>query len=231
MAYVYRHIRLDKNEPFYIGISGNDDNYKRAYCVLDRNIYWKRIVAKTKYEVEIILDNLTREQACDKEIEFISLYGRRDLKKGILVNLTDGGDGVLNHIVSEETRVKMGKAQLGNKKYLLRTTPQEEINKKVSLANKGKIRSEEHKEKIRNNFKINGHPCLGKKLTNETKQKIRDSKKKCKVIQKDFDGNVIKIWESTKSVIKFGFNQSNVWKCCHGIHKQHKGYIWEYYKQ
>ena len=29
MAYVYRHIRLDKNEPFYIGI-GSDKTYKRA---------------------------------------------------------------------------------------------------------------------------------------------------------------------------------------------------------
>ena len=29
MAYVYRHIRLDKNEPFYIGI-GSDANYSRS---------------------------------------------------------------------------------------------------------------------------------------------------------------------------------------------------------
>ena len=32
MAYLYRHIRLDKNEPFYIGIGSNElNNYKRAY--------------------------------------------------------------------------------------------------------------------------------------------------------------------------------------------------------
>jgi hypothetical protein len=30
MAYVYRHIRLDKNEPFYIGV-GSDSNYSRAF--------------------------------------------------------------------------------------------------------------------------------------------------------------------------------------------------------
>jgi hypothetical protein len=29
MAYLYRHIRHDKNEPFYIGI-GSDNNYKRS---------------------------------------------------------------------------------------------------------------------------------------------------------------------------------------------------------
>jgi hypothetical protein len=227
MAYVYRHIRLDKNEPFYIGISGNDDNLRRAYCILDRNIYWQRIAAKTKYEVEIILDNLTREQACEKEIEFISLYGRRDLKMGILVNLTDGGDGVLNHIVSEETRVKMGKAQLGNKKYLLRTTPQEEINKKVSSANKGRIMSEEQKEKIRNNFKINGHPSLGKKASDETKEKIAASRRR-KILQFDLDGNLIKEWNSILDAKKEGYCNAAIWRCIKGLYKHHKKSIWKY---
>lgn len=225
MAYVYRHIRLDKNEPFYIGISKLAN---RAYSFRDRNIYWKRIVAKTDYEVEIVLDDLTWEEACEKEKEFISLYGRRDLGKGILVNLTDGGDGTLNHKLTNETRIKMGKSQLGNKKYLLRTTPQEEINKKISLAKTGKKLSEENKQKIREYFKVNGHPSLGRKASDETKQKIRDTKKKCQVTQKDLEGNIIKIWESTKSVIPFGFKQSCVWRCCHNLAKQHKGYTWEY---
>jgi hypothetical protein len=42
MAYVYRHIRLDKNEPFYIGI-GKDDysSFKRAYHTGNkRNKIW-----------------------------------------------------------------------------------------------------------------------------------------------------------------------------------------------
>ena len=43
MAYVYRHIRVDKNEPFYIGI-GKDDGYefKRAYykSIEKRNKIW-----------------------------------------------------------------------------------------------------------------------------------------------------------------------------------------------
>ena len=62
MTYVYRHIRLDKNEPFYIGI-GTDLNYKRAYSKHSRNIYWQRVVNKTKYEVEILFDNLTKNEA------------------------------------------------------------------------------------------------------------------------------------------------------------------------
>jgi hypothetical protein len=60
MAYLYRHIRLDKNEPFYIGISADNDNYKykMAYYKHKRSNFWKRIVAKTDYEVEIFLEVL-----------------------------------------------------------------------------------------------------------------------------------------------------------------------------
>ena len=90
-TYVYRHIRLDKNEPFYIGI-GTDVGYKRAYSKHSRNKYWDRVVGKTKYEVEILLDNLTKEEAKQKEIEFIALYGKKLNKTGTLVNITDGGE-------------------------------------------------------------------------------------------------------------------------------------------
>jgi DNA invertase Pin-like site-specific DNA recombinase len=92
--YVYRHIRLDKNEVFYIGLGQN----KRAWCKDGRNNYWKNIVKKSSYEIEVILDNLTREQAIQKEKEFIKLYGRKDLGLGTLCNKTDGGDGVVNRV-------------------------------------------------------------------------------------------------------------------------------------
>jgi len=91
MAYVYRHIRHDKNVPFYIGI-GNDEKYSRAHNDRERNNYWKNIVNKTTYDVEIILDNLTWGDACKKEIEFIALY-KRVGDGGTLCNMTLGGDG------------------------------------------------------------------------------------------------------------------------------------------
>ena len=102
MAYVYRHIRLDKNEPFYIGI-GSDKNFKRAFDRFSRNRHWNFIVNKTEYDVEIFMDNLSWEQACEKEQELISLYGRKDLGKGTLVNLTDGGDGSVGIKIKEST--------------------------------------------------------------------------------------------------------------------------------
>jgi hypothetical protein len=115
MAYLYRHIRLDKNQPFYIGISNVDDDYKRAYKRSCRNKHWTNIVKSTKYDVEILIDNLSIEQAKEKEKEFIALYGRVDLKSGCLVNLTDGGDGVLNMSSNSELRMKLSKAAIGKK--------------------------------------------------------------------------------------------------------------------
>lgn len=34
-------------------------------------------------------------------------------------------------------------------------------------------------------------------------------------------------FNSQKEVNDYGFQQGNVWKCLHGINKQHKGYVWE----
>lgn len=114
MAYVYRHIRLDKNEPFYIGI-GTDDKYYRAYSKSRRNQIWKRIVGKTEYRVEIILDEVTLGEAYSKEIEFISIYGRIDLMTGTLSNLTNGGDGSNGSKRTKESRERISQSKIGVK--------------------------------------------------------------------------------------------------------------------
>lgn len=114
MAYLYRHIRLDKNEPFYIGIS---DNKYRASTKRKRNPIWKHIVSKTDYEIEVLIDDLTWDEACRKEKEFIGLYGRIDIKTGCLANMTSGGDGTIGrkYIPSERHRQNLSKSSLGKK--------------------------------------------------------------------------------------------------------------------
>ena len=111
---VYRHIRLDKNTPFYIGIgkeASRPDNKK------DRSVFWKSIINKTEYIVEILFDNLTKDQAIKKEIEFIKLYGRVDLKTGTLCNLTMGGEGTgeLNNDLELARREKIKNTLTGGK--------------------------------------------------------------------------------------------------------------------
>lgn len=109
MAVVYRHIRKDKNQPFYIGIG---EEVSRAYEKKHRTQVWKNI-AKRGYEVEILFEDITWEEACQKEGEFIALYGRRDLGRGPLVNLTDGGEGTLGYRHSDETKEKCRAATSG----------------------------------------------------------------------------------------------------------------------
>jgi hypothetical protein len=117
MAYVYRHIRLDKNEPFYIGIGSDDSGeYSRAYAKKERNKYWHHITRKVKYDVEILLEDLSWEEACNKEIEFIKLYGRKDLGLGQLINMTDGGDGLINP--SKATKNKIAKTLVNYNKSM-----------------------------------------------------------------------------------------------------------------
>ena len=92
MAYVYTYTRLDKNEIFYVGI-GSDSKYKRAKNLSLRTDYFKKIINKSEYKLDIVFDDLTWEEACLKEIELIALYGRKDLGIGTLINFTDGGEG------------------------------------------------------------------------------------------------------------------------------------------
>jgi len=142
MAYIYRHIRLDKNEVFYIGI-GSDKNYKRAHTKKNRNKYWHNIVNLTDYRVEIISEEwLTWEEACEKEKFWIIFYGRADLKLGPLVNMTDGGQGQFGFKHSEETKRLY---RLSRKGHLV----SDDTKKKMKESNTGKVRSEETKLNIR----------------------------------------------------------------------------------
>lgn len=163
MAYLYRHIRLDNNEVFYIGIGSDSKGYyKRAKSHKYRNYYWNNIVNKTNYEIEILLDDLDKSKAIEKEIEFISLYGRKDLGLGTLVNMTAGGDGLngfkhskeakdkisnfqKNRVISEETKKKISESKIGKKRGVIHT---EESKKRISEAMKKRVISDETRLKM-----------------------------------------------------------------------------------
>ena len=161
MAYIYKHIRKDTNEVFYIGI-GSDSTYKRAYSKRGRNDHWKKLINKVGYVVEIIEDDIDWETACMNEIKLILEYGRTDLGTGCLVNKTDGGDGHKNP--SLETRLKISK---GNKGKIISEEAKEAIRK--SNKNIEYKLSSEHLEKLTNSK-------IGKKYTEEHKLNISLSK-------------------------------------------------------
>jgi hypothetical protein len=196
---VYKHVRLDKNEPFYIGIG----NLERAYTKRSRNTYWKHIVKSVPYKVEILFEGLSSEDACQKEIELIKFYGRKDLGTGILANLTDGGDLPPNHkgkVRSDEFKKKCSEARKGvklseeSKKKMSESRkgikPSEETLKKLSEIRKGKKFSEEHKKKISESQK-------GKKHSQQTLEKLKLNHKGTKGM-KFSEGHKKKITDSIK---------------------------------
>jgi hypothetical protein len=153
--YVYRHVRLDTNVPFYVGL-GRKENFSRAYTTKGRNKDWHTIVSQTKYEVEIMVYDLRKEDGKRKEREFIQLYGRAYNGSGTLCNIKKGGDGVYER--SEETKKFFSELHKGNT-YFKGKNITESHKKSISEAQKGKFVSEETREKLR-------QANLGKKNSN-----------------------------------------------------------------
>jgi len=155
MAVVYKHIRKDTNEVFYIGIGKSE---KRAYCNRGRNYHWKQVVNKAGYDIEIAEDGLSWDEACTREIELIKFYGRADLNEGTLVNMTDGGNIEPNFSI--ELRRKLSELKTGkstgrfgelNPQYGIPMT--DEQKQKISASKKGKPLTEAHKKALSESLK------------------------------------------------------------------------------
>ena len=173
MAYVYRHVRLDTNEVFYIGIgSDQSGQFTRAYSKSGRNLDWYAVTSYSEYRIDIISEHITWKEACEKEIFWIQYYGRGDKGLGILVNWTDGGEGGYGVIPTKETRQKLSNSLKGHK-------TSKETREKISKSNRGKSRSEEAKKKM-SNASLGNKKRLGKKHSEETKKKMSE-----KALQRD----------------------------------------------
>ena len=163
MAVVYQHNRRSTGEPFYIGIGKSK---KRAYSKVDRSKHWHYIVAKEAYDVIILYEDLSWEDACKIESQMIEKIGRRDKGKGSLINLTDGGEGTAGLIRPLERTARILETKAFNG-----TLQHSELTKqKISKALKGKPKSESHK--------LNNSLCRkGKPQSEDSKQRRSDTMK------------------------------------------------------
>lgn len=181
MAYVYVHIRLDNNQPFYIGI-GSDRNYARAETDKGRNRYWNNIVKKAGFSVDIMEDGISWDDACAREIYYISIYKRKN-DGGILCNLTLGGEGKLG-VTPTNAFPK------GHVPYMKgRKVPKEQIEKLAAFNRgrpshmKGKTQKKESIEKFKQTMLKKGwkkgedHPRFGKTHSDELKARWRITRK------------------------------------------------------
>jgi hypothetical protein len=97
-VYVYRDPRETKNnQPVYVGKGTGDrdlSHWSRGSHSKPLQDFLSHLrAAGLKPLVSRVLETTDEAEAFAKEIELISLYGRRNLKLGPLFNLTDGGEG------------------------------------------------------------------------------------------------------------------------------------------
>lgn len=146
----------------------------------------------------ILAENLTKEDAENMEIELIQKYKSFDREFGYNIEL----GGKASNRLTEETKQKLREKCSGK-----------------NNARYGVEVSAETRQKMRN-------AKLGKKQSKEQCYK-RMCKLGKKVIQLDLDGNLIKVWNSTREAQR-ALHIFNVHMCCNGYKKTAGGFKWKY---
>ena len=203
--YVYEWIRLDTNEPFYIG-KGHGDRWK---TLRDRNQWFKNIVNKHDVVVNILYECFDEQVAFDVECWYINEY--KYIMGYELVNITDGGEGVA---LVGENHPRFGKGYLisGEKHPFY-----------------GKHQSEEFKNKLSEMSKGKGNNMYGKTHTEDTKKRIGASnpnRKPIYCVELGIEFNSIaECVRYMKEVYKISFNATTLKKYLKGDYKE------DYYKE
>lgn len=152
---VYMHIT--PNNKYYIGITKQSiqKRWKYSYGYKSQTLFWRAI---QKYGWEnikhiVIAENLSHDDACKKEIELIAKYQSNNPKYGY--NRTSGGDGTCN--------------------FSHKNPHSEEWKRKISIANTGKKRTDEAKQKMRN-AKLGTHWSEERKENYSKSQKLKGAR-------------------------------------------------------
>ena len=203
LGYIYIITNLI-NDKVYIG--------KRQKSKFDFKYWGSGLIIKEsikKYGIE----NFSRDVLCwcdsleelnNMEKYYIKEYDSKNPLLGY--NLTDGGDGVIGHKWSEETRIKFHNSMLGHKGWNKGIKLSEEQKKNMYGHipwNKGKKMKEELRLKM-----------IGRHLSEETKQKISKANKGKKRTEL-FKLNVSKFHKGKKrskeTIEKIKKNHSHYW--------------------
>lgn len=240
---VYKH--SFPNGKIYIGITslkpkyrwGNDGN---GYLHKTNEKYNQPKIAHAiqKYgwenvQHEILYENLTKEEAEQKEIDLIAKYQSNNIKFGY--NVDNGGncsgkvsDETKRKIskvhkgrkVSENTRIKMSESQKGEKHHFYGKHHSDKHKAKISNLLKGRKLSEETKEKMGKAKSGEKHPMYGKQRPEKTLEKYR------KAVRCIETGEVYH--SISQASIETGIIISSISKACKGKLKTAGGYHWEY---
>lgn len=208
---VYMHKNIINNKK-YIGITCQKPQERWRGGKGYKTGFFKKAIDKygwENFEHIILYENLTKENACKKEISLIRKYKTMDPKYGY--NLCEGGIATIGYHHTEESRQKMSNSRKGM--Y---------IGEKNPMYHKhpiwyGRHLTEEHKRKI--------SEAKRGKFTSYTK-------KLCKRIdQYTIEGNFIKTWDSIAEIERtLDIKGTHISRVCRNKRKTTGGYKWEYHK-
>ena len=210
MYTVYMH-KNKINGKVYIGITGKKPNVRWNNGTGYRGTHFANAINKygwENFEHIILFSNLTKDEACQKEIELIKEYSSTDCQFGY--NLATGGEINCGYHLSEETKEKLSEINRGEKHPQYRKPKSDETKRKISEARKGIKFSDEHK----------------KNLSKSKKGKVAHNRKPVK--QYDLSMNFIKRFDSLEDAQKeLGVCKANI---CRAIKKNATagGFKWTY---
>lgn len=115
---------------------------------------------------EILFTNLSKEEACQKEIELIEFYKSNQREFGY--NNSHGGEINVDYHWSDEQKEKLSKAKKGSIPWNKGSKMSEETKRKISEVMKGRKHTEEAKRKIIESKQ---------NITEETRKKLSESHK------------------------------------------------------
>lgn len=220
MYFVYLHNNKINNKK-YIGITKqkpenrwglNGYNYRSSpyFYFAIQKYGWNN------FEHIILYNNLTKEEACEKEIELINKYKTQNKKYGY--NIMEGGSAPS---LPKEVKDKLSEALKGNQNGKGHPC---DINKrrKISEAQKGRKLTEEHKRKLSLAASKRHVIC-----SDEKKKLLSQNypyKKKIYCIETNI------IYDSVQECARqLNLHATNVTKVCKGIHRTTGGYHLQYY--
>ena len=175
--YQYRDSMVFDYEPFYVG-KGQGRRCEEHFYYKDhpnercsfKSSKIRKIYRETGLEPIIIkpYENLFEDVSFEVEKFFIKSIGRKELKKGPLTNMTDGGEGNSGLIFSEDHRRKIG--QSTHKRNL---DPKERL-KHSMLGEKNPFYGKKHSKE---SIEIMRQKKIGKEVSEETRKKLSISGK------------------------------------------------------
>lgn len=107
--YSYLYIRED-GTPYYVGKGKG----RRVFNIKGHHIH----PPKDRSRI-LIFPQDSEAEAFESEREMIWLFGRKDLGKGCLRNMTDGGEGFANPTEETRNKLRLATSEMNHKRRLL----------------------------------------------------------------------------------------------------------------